>query len=159
MAPMLRRMLTKLQQGNDATTLADLPPSGGDISEEWKSQDMTSATLPRRVSLLHKSYKATVIATALMVFAVETCVADSVSQTQDETFKPCAALQAFDPNYDAALSRAKKSGKPLGIILNGHFISTNPAVNGKPVSRMLLAGEGVKKDMLDVERGDCPRWD
>ena len=52
-----------------------------------------------------------------------------------------------------------KCGKPLGIILNGRFISTNPAVNGKPVSRMLLAGEGVKKDMLDAERGDCPRWD
>ena len=66
-----------------------------------------------------KFTKTLVIATALVGFALTTCEADSVSQAQDEEFKPCAALRAFDPNYDAALSRAKKNGKPLFLLFTG----------------------------------------
>ena len=66
-----------------------------------------------------KSPKSIIIATGLMALALRPCSADSDSQVQDETFRPCAALQAFDPNYDAALSRAKKSGKPLFLLFTG----------------------------------------
>ena len=64
-----------------------------------------------------KTMKPIVIATALVAFQVafKPCTA----QSQDEMFKPCAALRAFNPDYDAALRRAKESGKPLFCLFTG----------------------------------------
>ena len=51
--------------------------------------------------------------------AFRICVADSAAQIANEMFKPCAALRAFDPDYDAALRRAKVSRKPLFCLFTG----------------------------------------
>ena len=61
--------------------------------------------------------KPIVIATALV--ALQVAFKPCVAQSQDEMFRPCETLRAFDPDYDAALRRAKESGKPLFLLFTG----------------------------------------
>lgn len=64
-----------------------------------------------------KTIKPIVITTVLVAFQV--AFMPCAAQSQDEMFKPCAALRAFNPDYDAALRRAKESGKPLFCLFTG----------------------------------------
>lgn len=41
------------------------------------------------------------------------------SNLVSQVFKPCAALRKFDPDYDASLRRAKRSGKPVFCLFTG----------------------------------------
>ena len=52
-------------------------------------------------------------------------------KTGDECL--CPDYKAIIPPAAPGWATCTKCGKLLGVIVNGRFISTNPAVNGKPV--------------------------